>query len=82
MTALTRCTGTREDAAHQLWISHYTSAMPPEEGQVIAGQAVVFVTGRRRHGECVLAQHPRLPADALKVLGAAVCADSREYRQR
>jgi serine/threonine-protein kinase len=56
--------------------------MPLEEGQVIAGYTVVRSLGAGGMGEVYLAQHPRLPRrDALKVLGATVCADS-EYRQR
>lgn len=56
--------------------------MPLEEGQVIAGYIVVRSLGAGGMGEVYLAQHPRLPRrDALKVLGATVCADS-EYRQR
>lgn len=56
--------------------------MPLEEGQVIAGYTVVRSLGAGGMGEVYLAQHPRLPRrDALKVLGATVCADS-EYRRR
>lgn len=56
--------------------------MPLEEGQVIAGYTVVRSLGAGGMGEVYLAQHPRLPRrDALKVLGATVCADP-EYRQR
>ncbi|MCX2712685.1 serine/threonine-protein kinase [Mycolicibacterium sp. J2] len=56
--------------------------MPLEEGQVIAGYTVVRSLGAGGMGEVYMAQHPRLPRrDALKVLGATVCADS-EYRRR
>lgn len=56
--------------------------MPLAEGQVIAGYTIVSSLGAGGMGEVYLAQHPRLPRqDALKVLAAAVCADS-EYRER
>lgn len=56
--------------------------MPLAEGEVIAGYTVVRALGKGGMGEVYLAQHPRLPRqDALKVLAAAVCADS-EYRER
>ena len=56
--------------------------MPLAEGQVIAGYKILRSLGAGGMGEVYLAQHPRLPRrDALKVLSAAVCAES-EYRQR
>ena len=56
--------------------------MPLTDGQVIAGYTILRSLGAGGMGEVYLAQHPRLPRrDALKVLSAAVCAES-EYRQR
>jgi len=56
--------------------------MPLAEGQVIAGYTIVRSLGSGGMGEVYLARHPRLPRfDALKVLSAAVCAES-EYRER
>src|SRR3954469_15164407 len=56
--------------------------MPLAEGDVIAGYTVLRSLGAGGMGEVYLAQHPRLPRrDALKLLSAAVCAES-EYRQR
>jgi serine/threonine-protein kinase len=56
--------------------------MPLADGQVIAGYTILRSLGAGGMGEVYLAQHPRLPRrDALKVLSAAVCADS-EYRER
>ena len=56
--------------------------MPLADGQVIAGYKILRSLGAGGMGEVYLAQHPRLPRrDALKVLSAAVCAES-EYRQR
>ena len=49
---------------------------------MIAGYKILRSLGAGGMGEVYLAQHPRLPRrDALKVLSAAVCAES-EYRQR
>ena len=60
----------------------YYAAMPLAAGQTFAGYTIVRLLGAGGMGEVYLAQHPRLPRrDALKVLPAAVCADS-EYRQR
>jgi serine/threonine protein kinase, bacterial len=56
--------------------------MPLADGATFAGYTIVRMLGSGGMGEVYLAQHPRLPRrDALKVLPAAVSADS-EYRQR
>ncbi|MBB2992890.1 serine/threonine-protein kinase [Mycolicibacterium iranicum] len=56
--------------------------MPLAAGETFAGYTIVHLLGSGGMGEVYLAQHPRLPRrDALKVLPAAVSADS-EYRQR
>src|SRR3954469_20697297 len=56
--------------------------MPLANGDVIAGYTILRSLGAGGMGEVYLAQHPRLPRrDALKLLSAAVCAES-EYRQR
>lgn len=56
--------------------------MPLAEGQEIAGYTILRSIGAGGMGEVYLAQHPRLPRyDALKILSAAVCAES-EYRER
>ena len=56
--------------------------MPLSDGDVIAGYVITRLLGSGGMGEVYLARHPRLPRyDALKVLSAAVCADS-EYRER
>jgi len=56
--------------------------MPLAQGEEIAGYTILRSLGAGGMGEVYLAQHPRLPRqDALKVLAAAVCADS-EYRIR
>lgn len=56
--------------------------MPLADGATFAGYTIVRLLGSGGMGEVYLAQHPRLPRrDALKVLPAAVSADS-EYRQR
>jgi serine/threonine-protein kinase len=56
--------------------------MPLAQGEEIAGYKILRSLGAGGMGEVYLAQHPRLPRqDALKVLAAAVCADS-EYRVR
>jgi serine/threonine-protein kinase len=56
--------------------------MPLSDGEVISGYTISRRLGSGGMGEVYLAAHPRLPRyDALKVLSAAVCADS-EYRER
>lgn len=56
--------------------------MPLDDGEVISGYTISRRLGSGGMGEVYLAKHPRLPRyDALKVLSAAVCADS-EYRER
>jgi serine/threonine protein kinase, bacterial len=56
--------------------------MPLADGATFAGYTIVRMLGSGGMGEVYLAHHPRLPRrDALKVLPAAVSADS-EYRQR
>jgi serine/threonine-protein kinase len=56
--------------------------MPLADGATFAGYTIVRMLGSGGMGEVYLAQHPRLPRrDALKVLPAAVSADS-EYRER
>lgn len=56
--------------------------MPLADGQVFAGYTILRLLGSGGMGEVYLAQHPRLPRrDALKVLPAAVTADS-EFRER
>ncbi|KWX68541.1 serine/threonine-protein kinase [Mycobacterium sp. NAZ190054] len=56
--------------------------MPLAPGETFAGYTIVRLLGSGGMGEVYLAQHPRLPRrDALKILPAAVSADS-EYRQR
>src|ERR1700755_1872929 len=52
------------------------------QGDVFAGYTILRQLGSGGMGEVYLAQHPRLPRrDALKVLAAAVSADSA-YRER
>ncbi|AXN46847.1 Serine/threonine-protein kinase PknF [Mycobacterium marinum] len=51
-------------------------------GEVFAGYTILRLLGSGGMGEVYLAKHPRLPRhEALKVLGAGVCADD-DYRRR
>ncbi|AKS34039.1 serine/threonine-protein kinase [Mycolicibacterium goodii] len=56
--------------------------MPLAAGETFAGYTIIRPLGSGGMGEVYLAAHPRLPRqDALKVLPAAISADS-EYRER